>query len=103
MNLNCQILRWISDEPQPGMVEATFTDAAGKPWVLIDKSAIFTSEVINESSAYPRAGVIRCEVLGRHQSPSRQDVVRVRAIDAPTTEDDIGEFEVEESSLSSPS
>src|SRR5688572_4503325 len=103
VDLNCRILRWVSDEPQPGIVEASFTDAAGKPWVLIDKSVIFAAEVINASSAYPRAGIVRCEVLERRRGALGQDIVRVRAIDAPTTEGDIGEFEVEAGSLTRPS
>jgi len=102
LDLNCEILRWVSDEPQPGIVEARFTDAAGKSWVLFDKSAIFTAEAINGGSAYPRPGIVRCEVLNRRRSVSGREIVRVRAIDSPMTEGDIEEFEVEGGLLTSP-
>lgn len=102
MDLTCEIVRWVSDESQPGIVEARFTDAAGKTWVLFDKSAIFTAEAINGGSAYPRAGVVRCHVLDRRPSPSGGGIVRVRAIDSPMTEGDTEEFEVEESLLTPP-
>jgi hypothetical protein len=102
MDLGCEIVRWVSDDPQPGVVEARFTDAAGTSWALLDKSAIFTAEPIGSHSVFPRPGIVRCEVLDRRHSPSEGSIVRVRAIDAPTTEGEIEEFEVEESRLSSP-
>jgi hypothetical protein len=102
MDLNCEIRRWVSDEPQPGIVEAAFTDARGKSWVIFDKCAIFTAEAINRDSAYPRAGVVRCEVLGRRRGASGGSIARVRAIDNPMTEGDIEEFEVAESLLTPP-
>ena len=102
MDLKCEIVQWVCDEPQPGIVEARFTDAAGKSWVLFDKSAIFTAVAINGGSAYPLVGVVRCEVLDRRRSASGGSVVRVRAIDSPMTEGDIEQFEVEESLLTQP-
>jgi hypothetical protein len=102
MVITCEILRWVSDEPEPGVVEARFIDARGKTWVLLDKSAIFTTEAINSNSVYPQAGVIRCEVLERGQSAAVGHFVRVRAIDAPFTDGDIEVFDVTESQLAPP-
>src|SRR5258706_9135800 len=76
LDLNCWILRWGSDEPQPGIVEACFIDAVGKSWMLLDKSAIFTAEAIDGGSAYPRPGILRCEVLERRLSASGGEIVR---------------------------
>jgi hypothetical protein len=68
--VRCRIVRWISDEPQPGLVEASITDVDGRVWRFIDKSAIFSSEVLVETTEYPRFGVIRCEVIGSQVLPS---------------------------------
>jgi hypothetical protein len=102
MDLICEIVRWVSDEPQPGWVAARFTDAAGRSWELLDKPAVFSSEPIDSHSAYPQAGVVRCQVPSRRDSSRGTPVARVRAIDAPRTEGDVEEFEVEESQLTSP-
>jgi hypothetical protein len=97
-DLLCEIVAWVSDEPQPGWVEARFSDAAGKPWSVFDKSAIFTSEPINRDSPYPVEGSIRCEVRGRGTRPGGASVARVVLIDSPHGAED-REFEVNASQL----
>jgi hypothetical protein len=32
-----QVVRWVADEPQPGLVEAQLTDSDGRIWSFIDK------------------------------------------------------------------
>jgi len=79
--LRCEIVRWISDDPQPGWVEARFTDARGRTWSVVDKSAIFTAEPIGAHSEYPRDGIIRCELVDRPPAWLGAGVVRVLTID----------------------
>lgn len=95
VDLKCDIVRWVSREPQPGIVEARFIDAAGTAWVMLDKCVIFTGEVIGPGSTYPRVGYLRCEVLDRRRGASGSELVRVRAIDYPMNDGDIEEFEVD--------
>jgi hypothetical protein len=68
--VRCTIVRWVSEEPQPGLVEANLTDADGRLWRFIDKTAIFSGEVLLETTEYPRPGVIRCEVIGNKALPN---------------------------------
>jgi hypothetical protein len=62
--VRCNVVRWVADEPQPGLVEAELTDVDGRTW-FIDKTAIFRRGVLTPSSSYPVGGTIRCEVLSR--------------------------------------
>ena len=59
----CRIIRWIADEPWPGVVESELLDAADKRWSFIDKAAIFTAEPLSADSSFPTDGVIRCEIV----------------------------------------
>ena len=36
--LRIQITKWLSYEPQPGFVEAEFTDARGRTWTFHEKT-----------------------------------------------------------------
>jgi hypothetical protein len=101
VDLRCQIVRWVSDD-FPGWVEARFTDATGKAWTLVDKVPIFTVEPLRADSTLPRAGMIRCVLLGRRPDPSGRGLVRVRAIDHPRNDDDVEEFDVEQGQLVGP-
>ena len=62
--LRCEIVRWVADEPQPGVVEARVTDADGRQWSFLDKVAIFDmTGTVGPESSYTQPGLIRCEVL----------------------------------------
>jgi hypothetical protein len=62
--LRCQALRWLADEPQPGLVEVAFRDSDGVPQVLIDKCAIFdTHNRLGPSASYPIALELPVEVV----------------------------------------
>lgn len=50
------VVRWVSDEPQPGWVEAKFIDAAGETWTFFDKPPIFEAPgtvPLTASTDYP--------------------------------------------------
>lgn len=40
--LSCEAVRWVNDEPQPGLVEVRFTDARRQQWAFIGKWPVFT-------------------------------------------------------------
>ncbi len=65
--LKCEIVRWVDDEPQPGIVEARIVDADGRTWTFLDKGVIFDpTGIVGPDSVYPCPGLIGCEVLS-HQ------------------------------------
>ena len=61
-------VRWVSDEPQPGLVEVELTDADGNRWSFVDKCAIFSADW-TEPSHPPSTAGIRCTVVGPIDAP----------------------------------
>jgi hypothetical protein len=65
--VKCAIVRWVDDEPQPGIVEARIVDADGRAWTFLEKTAIVDWEgTAGPDSIYPCPGLIRCGVLDYH-------------------------------------
>ena len=64
----CRLVRWVADDPQPGIVEAELTDVDGRRWAFIDKVAVFTSATVSSATAFPVDGIIHCQVVGRNAS-----------------------------------
>jgi hypothetical protein len=64
-DLRVQIVRFVDEEPQPGIVEAQFRDAQGKVHSIIDNGPLFTSTDLWSDSNYPQPGFIECRVLER--------------------------------------
>jgi len=57
-------VRWVADDPQPGIVECRLVDTDGVEHVFIDKSAIFDGEVRLRSDAnYPIELKLDCRVI----------------------------------------
>ena len=67
----CQVVRWVSDEPQPGLVEAQVEDAAGTVWSFIDKEPIFCAVT---PTTYPVAGIIRCTIVATEADSDGREV-----------------------------
>jgi hypothetical protein len=79
--VRCEVVRWLSDEPQPGWVEASIVDAQGRRWSFFDKPAIFSDEGIGPSSEFPLPGVIRCEIVSPNPGDGGVEVVEIRLHD----------------------
>jgi hypothetical protein len=60
-----QIVRFVDEEPQPGLVESQFRDAHGAVHSIIDKVPLFTGADLWSDSDYPQPGFIECRVLER--------------------------------------
>ena len=57
-------VRWVADDPQPGIVECHLVDADGTTHVLVDKSAIFDdADRLRADSSYPIALKLGCRVV----------------------------------------
>lgn len=74
------ITRWVSDEPQPGLVECRFTDVSGRECVFIDKDPIFTKAILTADSRYPQPGVVLCEIILRSRDHGGRDVADIKTI-----------------------
>lgn len=62
--LRCEAVRWVDDEPQPGLVEVVFTDADGHRRSLVDKVTVFDdADRISPHSPFPVPVDVRCEVI----------------------------------------
>ncbi|MGW7139977.1 hypothetical protein ACWGVR_20495 [Streptomyces xanthophaeus] len=61
--LRCEAVRWVDDEPQPGLVEVRFTDAHQRQWAFIDKWPVFTGDDLTPNSLYPVVVGVLCDVL----------------------------------------
>lgn len=75
--VECRVVRWVADEPQPGLVEAQLTDSDGRLWSFIDKEPIFCSEWIGPQRAFPVAGAIRCQVIGHEILADGREVITI--------------------------
>jgi hypothetical protein len=77
VELIVQIVSFVSDEPQPGIVACELVDAEGKGHTFIDKVPGFSIETLDSHSTYPRAGAIRCRALDKYLDTNGRDVVRI--------------------------
>jgi hypothetical protein len=77
IGIRVAITRYVSDEPQPGVVECEFLDAHGRRWTFIDKPPIISFEDLDARTTYPRPGVIACEIVGRKQDAAGRKVILV--------------------------
>lgn len=68
-SLRVQIVRFVDEEPQPGIVESQFRDAQDDVHSIIDRVPMFTSAVLWTDSDYPQPGSIECRVLERIPGP----------------------------------
>jgi len=57
-------LRWVSDDPQPGIVECRLVDADGVEHVIREKSAVLDAEDrLRPDAAYPMELRLGCRVV----------------------------------------
>jgi len=56
LGVKVTIMRYISDEPQPGIVECHLEDAYGRRWSIVEKTAIVSAGQLDAQTAYPQMG-----------------------------------------------
>ena len=59
-------VRWVDDEPFPGVVEVELADADGRMWTFIDKAAVFDRDSLSPAAQYPIELKLACTVVERH-------------------------------------
>ena len=60
IGIKVSILRYVTDDPQPGIVACQFVDANGRHWCFIEKTAVVYawSESLGPQSRFPIIGFI---------------------------------------------
>ena len=77
LGIKVTILRYVSDEPQPGIVKCQFEDAYGRRWSFVEKTAIVSAEHLDAQSTYPQLGVVAGEVIGRSLDAAGREVIQI--------------------------
>ncbi len=77
LGIEVTIVRYINDEPQPGIVECQFEDAHGHQWSFVEKTAYVSVRDLDAQSTYPQEGVLACEMLQRGLDGAGREVIRV--------------------------
>jgi hypothetical protein len=62
-NIKVEIIKYINEEPFPGIVKCKFKDAFGKEWEFIDKISIFSTENITIKTKLPINGFICGKII----------------------------------------
>ncbi|MEJ8652620.1 hypothetical protein WKI65_32240 [Streptomyces sp. MS1.AVA.3] len=76
--LSCEAVRWVDDEPQPGLVEVRFTDAHQQQWAFIDKWPVFTDgDDLAPDAHYPVEVAILCDILTSNATANTSDTVKI--------------------------
>ncbi|MDP9282469.1 MAG: hypothetical protein M3P38_10280 [Chloroflexota bacterium] len=81
--VRCQVARWVSSKPIPGVVEARLTDIHGKTWLFRDKAPVFSTHPLTAKTALPVTGELRCEVIERGEQGEQRGrtIVSIRTLD----------------------
>jgi len=77
LGIKVKILRYISDDPQPGIVECQLEDANGNRWLFVEKTAIVSAAHLDAKTSYPQPGIIACEVVRRGRDSAGREVIRI--------------------------
>jgi hypothetical protein len=78
MRVKVTIARYVGDNPQPGIVECHLTDAYGRVWTIIEKTAIpHCTEYLGSGSSYPLAGEFACTLVAKSRDLAGTEVFRI--------------------------
>jgi len=75
--LTVVIVRFLDEEPFPGIVECELVDAAGTLHRFVEKTAVVSRGHLLRHTAYPRSGVIACEIERSWVDESGRALARV--------------------------
>jgi len=67
------IVRWVDDEPQPGIVECKLTDRFGKSWTILEKCAVVSAAALSRDSVYPQRAEVACRVIASGSDDSGRE------------------------------
>ena len=81
-SMKVSVVRYISDDPQPGIVECQFQDAHGRRWSFIEKTLVVSAEQLDAQSVYPQQGVTPCRIVQRFPDAVGREVVRIDCVES---------------------
>jgi hypothetical protein len=65
--VRCEATRWVSDEPQPGLIEVQLIDADGRTWRFFDKPPVFAGGAnISNTAEFPIAVAIPARIIAEN-------------------------------------
>ena len=96
LHVRAKAIRWVSDLPQPGLVEVSLTDAHGIERRFVDKWPIFTADNLTSNTSYPVDVSIDCDAVARTTDSSGHEIVVVSTAMpwGVVTVDGVDQFEV---------
>ena len=77
IGVRVSITRYVSDEPQPGIVECEFCDAHGRRWTVLEKTKVVSADYLDARTTYPQPGAIACEITGRRLDTTGREVIMI--------------------------
>lgn len=83
--VRCVAVRWVADEPQPGLVDVELVDARNRRWVFRDKAPMFErvpSQLFTSGASYPVEALIACTVTAIEGGGGGRPIVTI-ATDKP--------------------
>lgn len=75
-----RVLRWVANDPQPGVIEVSLIDAYGRDWRFVDKTAIFSRELITAKDQFPFDIWLDVIEIGRSREAKGAELVAVRTV-----------------------
>lgn len=75
LGMKVTITRYLSDDPQPGIVECELVDVHGRRWLFVEKTAVVSANTLDAKTVYPQSGVIAGEVVKRNQDAAGREVL----------------------------
>jgi hypothetical protein len=89
------VIRKYVDPANPGWVECTLLDAAGREVRFVEKVPVVTEADLGPDSPYPQTGVIACEVLETRQDAEGRELATISTVKPWGVESAEGETEFE--------
>lgn len=77
LGIKVTVIRYVSDDPQPGIVECELVDVQGRRWQFIEKTAVVSADPLDARATYPRPGVVAGELIKRSRDATGREVIRV--------------------------
>ena len=75
VGIKVSVKRYVSDDPQPGIVECELIDANGESHLFIEKTSIVSEDDLDAHSSYPLPGLIACTILDRRHDEIGTDLI----------------------------
>jgi hypothetical protein len=104
LHLRAKAIRWVADDPFPGLVEVSMTDAHGTDWRFVDKAPVFSVDALTAETTYPVDVIIACAEVQGATDPDGHELVVVSTATpwGLQTSDGWTRFEVSRTQLVSP-